>query len=263
MLRPPNAIVPPTVPDSIADTRGRLLRSEQRQDRPDYTPRFCLTAVNAGPMSGSAHTQRWWPWLGAVDLEYVIATADGASGDHEILVQRSGLPVVTINGTGDSVHRIGADARWSLGDWVDVVSTGTISSLCVQMHFRGQGGGGLVFPYLGPSGWTLTVIEGTAAESASALWEFATPATSATFSAHADVEPGDDMVIELRAGLTTIATLTLSGSGASDSVDLVESFAASDQITAYVVSGYSLNASASVTFSTSGTDANIPWVPGG
>lgn len=158
--QPPGTFLPPTADALAANQQQRLTQLEQRPQPADLGP-FCqITATNPAPIltGDGRRTARWWPWRGALRLQYIIATADGLTEATTVVVRR-GTPTgvvdqVTLEWSADGVKREGHDAVWTIGDYLDLTVEGQVSHLMVQLHFAGIGGGGLVFsvPAVGGGG---------------------------------------------------------------------------------------------------------------
>lgn len=144
-LRPPGTFVPPSNPGTHANTRRRVLAVEQRPTPTPVVPRFCLTATNTDVVSGELSTGRWLPWRGAVDLEYVTIDLRWVDAPTTVTVRRSGVEALVASLDEDGTIRQGCDERWTLADYLDVSVSGEVGRIVVQMWFRGEGGGGLVF----------------------------------------------------------------------------------------------------------------------
>jgi hypothetical protein len=134
----------PTMPGFTANLDQRTKRLEQRPQPGPYVPRFCLTATNPAPITEERRTGSWWPWRGAVDLEYVTIDAQAVGGETFVAVRRSAVDVVAVDLV-EGLTRLGVDERWTPGDYLDLTIEGQVGHLLVQMWFRGEGGGGLVF----------------------------------------------------------------------------------------------------------------------
>jgi hypothetical protein len=79
--QPAGTFLPPRNDQYTADLNRRAKALEQRPAPAAYVPRFCLTATTPAPIAeGFRQTAVWVPWRGAVDLEYVMCTAAGATG---------------------------------------------------------------------------------------------------------------------------------------------------------------------------------------
>lgn len=152
--RPPGTFHPPTADELAADQQRRIHALEQRYQQGAQRPTCQVTATNPAPVAEGDNpvTGRWWPWRGALRLQYVIATATEVNPSATVAVRRGGVDVVTFTFVADGVYRAGHDEVWTIGDYLDLTLTGAVGHLVVQLHFEGEGGGGLVFSVPGGGG---------------------------------------------------------------------------------------------------------------
>lgn len=144
--QPAGTYHPPDASAFAANLDQRARRLEQRTQPGPYVPRFCLTATNSAAVlpAEDRFTARWFPWRGAVHLEYITVFAELVVGATTVSLFRGDDELSSIDLV-DGITRIGLDETWTPADAVHLSITGQVSYVLVQMWFRGEGGGGLVF----------------------------------------------------------------------------------------------------------------------
>lgn len=152
--RPPGSHIEPnlrSLPEVLEDQADQQHATKQLLDGRRPQPTFCMTVV--GDTAEADRTNLWVPWRGAVLLDWVTVSSVEGLTTVTLSVRRSGSSVLDFEAGGNLTRQAADGLSFGPSDTLQLETTGAINrGECVQLWFRGYGGGSLQWTGTGTGG---------------------------------------------------------------------------------------------------------------